>query len=46
MALFYEALQQGLSVMEAQRKASAAIRRQSGRSHPYYWAAYSVFVRM
>jgi len=43
MLEFYSKLTGGQSVAAALSAARAAIRREPGTSHPYYWSAFSAF---
>jgi CHAT domain-containing protein/tetratricopeptide (TPR) repeat protein len=41
--VFYKQLLSGNSATEALRRAKQEVRKENGRSHPYYWAAFSIF---
>jgi len=43
--IFYGAVLSGDSVADALQTAADAFRKTPGRSHPYYWAAFSAFGR-
>lgn len=43
MELFYQQLARGKSVASALREAKLAVRGKKDYSHPYYWAAFSLF---
>jgi CHAT domain-containing protein/cytochrome c-type biogenesis protein CcmH/NrfG len=43
MDLLYASVLSGNSVADSSRAAAQAIRKMPGRSHPYYWAAFSSF---
>lgn len=43
MELFYQNLLNGGSVADSIREAQISLRSHSGMSHPFYWAAFSVF---
>lgn len=45
MRILYESVLSGNSVAESSRAAARALREMPGRSHPYYWAAFSAFGR-
>jgi CHAT domain-containing protein len=45
MDYFYDQLLLGASVPEALRTASMKLRKEAGRDHPYYWAAFESFGR-
>ena len=43
MTLFYRSALSGHDVADALRRAASVFRTTPGRTHPYYWAAFSVF---
>ena len=42
---FYDRLLEGQAAVDAARAAASDIRKQPDKSHPYYWAAFSVYGR-
>jgi len=45
MNAFYDRLLEGQAAVDAARAAASDIRKQPDKSHPYYWAAFSVYGR-
>jgi CHAT domain-containing protein len=45
MEVLYASVLSGKSVADSSRTAAQAVRKMPGRSHPYYWAAFSAFGR-